>query len=74
MSSHAMITLLLPVRATCGVVLRPHSVRGESYIQCNVNREVATAALCNLVFTICGSYIEQVWPPVIDFKLEPFKS
>jgi len=22
------------------------------------------AALCNLVFTICGSYIEQVWPVV----------
>jgi len=23
------------------------------------------AALCNLGFTICGSYIEQVWPPLL---------
>jgi len=21
--------------------------------------------LCNLGFTICGSYIEQVWPPLV---------
>jgi len=40
-----MITLLLLVRATYmyrSVVLRAHSVRGESHIQCNVNGEVAT--------------------------------
>jgi len=23
------------------------------------------AALCNLGFTICGSYTEQVWPPLL---------
>jgi len=23
------------------------------------------AALCNLGFTICGSYTEQVWPPLV---------
>ena len=23
------------------------------------------AALCNLGFTICGSHIEQVWPPLL---------
>jgi len=23
------------------------------------------ATLCNLGFTICGSYIEQVWPPLV---------
>jgi len=23
------------------------------------------AALCNLGFTICGSYIEQVWPTLV---------
>jgi len=28
------------------------------------------AALCNLGFTICGSYMEQVWPPLeYPFKL-----
>jgi len=26
------------------------------------------AALCNLGFTICGSYIEQVWPPLVYSK------
>ena len=26
--------------------------------------EFYVAALCNLGFTICGSYIEQVWPPL----------
>jgi len=25
------------------------------------------AALCNLGFRICGSYIGQVWPPLYDF-------
>ena len=24
------------------------------------------AALCNLAFTICGSYTEQVWPPLLQ--------
>jgi len=23
------------------------------------------AALCNLGFTICGSHVEQVWPPLL---------
>jgi len=23
------------------------------------------AALCNLCFTTCGSYMEQVWPPLL---------
>jgi len=43
-SSHAMITLLLLVRATYmyGVVLHAHPVRGESHNQCNTTGEVAT--------------------------------
>jgi len=43
-SSHAMITLLLLVRATYmyGVVLRAHPVRGESHNQRNTTGEVAT--------------------------------
>jgi len=28
------------------------------------------AALCNLGFTICGSYIEQVWPPPLYIYIE----
>jgi len=28
------------------------------------------AALCNLGFTICGSYIEQVWSPLI-YRMDP---
>jgi len=30
-----------------------------------VSSDFYVAALCNLGFTICGSYIEQVWPPLI---------
>jgi len=44
--SHAMITLLLLVRATyvyMGVILCAHPVRGELHIQRYANREVATA-------------------------------
>jgi len=43
-SSHAMITLLLLVRATCmyRVVLHAHPVRGESHNQRNTTGEVAT--------------------------------
>jgi len=26
------------------------------------------AALCNLGFMICGSYIEQIWQPVVKTK------
>jgi len=26
---------------------------------------LCVAALCNSGFTMCGSYIEQVWPPVL---------
>ena len=44
LSSHAMITLLLLVRATYmyGVVLHAHPVRGESHNQRNTTGEVAT--------------------------------
>jgi len=47
LSSHAMITLLLLVRATYmhGVVLHAHPVRGESHTQHNTTREVATTLL-----------------------------
>ena len=31
-------------RIYIGVILRAHPVRGESHIQCNANREVATTA------------------------------
>ena len=43
-SSHAMITLLLLVRATYmyGIVLQTHPVRGESHNQRNTTGEVAT--------------------------------
>jgi len=45
-SSHAMITLLLLVRATYmyGVVLHAHPVRGESHNQRNTTGEVATTS------------------------------
>jgi len=26
--------------------------------------DIYVAALCNSHFTICGSYMEQVWPPL----------
>jgi len=32
------------------------------------------AALCNLVFTICGSYIQQVWPPLPQLVFNSFYS
>jgi len=43
-SSHAMITLLLLVRATYmyGVVLHAYPVHGESHNQCNITGEFAT--------------------------------
>jgi len=43
-SSHATITLLLLVRATCvyGVVLHAHPVRGKSHNQLNTTGVVAT--------------------------------
>jgi len=44
-----MNTLLLLVCATCGVVLRAHPIRGESYIQRNANREVATLVLLRTI-------------------------
>jgi len=46
-SSHAMITLLLLVRATYmyGVVLHAHPVHGESHNQRNTTREVATVGI-----------------------------
>jgi len=47
LSSHAMITPLLLVRATymCSVVLHAHPVRGESHNQRNTTGEVATVPI-----------------------------
>jgi len=57
-SSHAMITLLLLVRATYmnGVLLHAHPVRGESHNQRSTTGEVATRhcnVLCALLPTTC---------------------
>jgi len=31
-----------------------------------VSLDFYVAALCNLGFTLCGSYLEQVWPPLVQ--------
>ena len=60
-SSHAMITLLLLVRATYmyGVVLHAHPVRGESNNQRNTTGEVATKSyfLCNFYIFVENCFL-----------------
>ena len=59
LSSHAMITLLLLVRARYmyGVVLHAHPVRGESHNQRNNTGEVATLLFSFAVAKICVSLL-----------------
>jgi len=64
---------------TCLVVFVPYSITFASRSKKNYDVTEAhiaskfvfldfyIAALCNLGFTICGSYIEQVWPPLLYF-------